>query len=157
MPLPANRCRGDRREQRQKRIVIIQFAQVLHNLNELADVFLAIFGVFLAQDLRACPVEMRANRLKTNPSSRLHHNLPIRHLIKVLRELREMRRSFFTLLLRVDQHLGYVDFAKQLGVEQRHLGGNVRRLEIEQRRRIGDDRTAGQNFRVGRQVFVLLV
>lgn len=125
---PADRRRIQRRQQRQIRIVIVDLAQVLHDLDELADVFLTISCVVLAQNLRSCPV---------------------RHLVEVLRETRQIRRSFFALFLRPDQHFGYFDFLEQFGVEQRHLGGQIAGLEFQQRWRTRGDRPAGERRRIG--------
>lgn len=107
---------------------------MLHDLDELDHVLLAIFGIFLTENLRPCPAgESPVNKSSPkNPRSFNSLNSPVRHLVEVLGERGQIGRPFLILLLGPDEHLGDFDLVEQLRIEQGHLFGNFGRFEIEQ-------------------------
>lgn len=75
----------------------------------------------------------------------------------MLGEGRQIGRALLVLLLGPDQHLGDLDLVEQLGVQQRHLFGDLRRLEVQQRGGRGHDGPRRQRHQAGLlQVFRLV-
>lgn len=78
---------------------------------------------------------------------------PIRHFVEVFRESRQIRTALLILLLGPDEHLRYFDFHEELGVEQRHLLGDLLALEVQQRSLLRRDAQRRENGRGGLVLF----
>ena len=97
-------------QERQVRVEVVHVAQVLHGLEQLGHDLLAHAFARALEDARARPV---------------------RDLVEVFGEAREVGTRVLVLARRPHEQLGHIDAQEELLVDERHLTRQVDRAEVE--------------------------